>query len=244
MLYADAEQISPRQSLLQGGALLARDVPIARTGRMTYSAMELPGFEDAADSNGWISVSRDPSEVFSPIAVASFEGVPVVMRHPDGLGVTADNWRRLAVGHAQNVRRSGDMLIADLLIHDRDAIDAVRNGNWRSISCGYDASYEPSRGGLRQTDIRGNHVAILHPGDEARCGPICRIGDQAPRRSSMPKRETKPPRRSYDIARSPTLDWQTTDRAEVNRRVAEQQAASRLMASRIAAFWDTQRHAG
>jgi hypothetical protein len=30
----------------------------------------------------------------------------------------------------------------------------------------------------------------------------------------------------------------------INRRVAEQQAASRLMASRVAAFWAGQRHAG
>jgi hypothetical protein len=180
MLYADAETLGPRQSLLASGALLARDVPIARTGQQTYSVFELPGFEDAADADGWIAVQRDEGQVFDPLSMASFEGVPVVMRHPEAAAIGPDNWRTLAVGHAQNVRRSGDMLIADLLIHDRAAIDAIRNGGWRSISCGYDASYMAARdGGLRQSDIRGNHIAILHPSDQARCGPTCSIGDAA-----------------------------------------------------------------
>jgi hypothetical protein len=171
-------QLSPRQALLPSGTLWCRDCVIARTGDQHYHQHELYGVDtaDVADRNGMVRVSRDAGEVFDPQSMSSFEGAPVTMGHPD-LMVDPANWSQLAVGHAQNIRRSGSHLIADLLIHDARAIHAIRYLGWRALSCGYDAAYLPSRGGLRQVGIRGNHIALLGPGEAARCGGACAVGD-------------------------------------------------------------------
>jgi hypothetical protein len=82
------------------------------------------------------------------------------------------------VGVVRNVHRVGNHVVADLLVTRSDAIHAVRDLNWRSVSAGYDAGY--LRVGIaraRQVDIRGNHLAILDPSEEARCGEACRIQD-------------------------------------------------------------------
>jgi hypothetical protein len=142
---------------------------------------EVDGSEQDAASDGYVHVQRDESEVFSPRAMSSFEGAPVTMGHPEG-AVSPENWRQLSVGHAQNIRRDGNHLVADLLITDEEAINAIRNKGWRSTSAGYDAAYETiGRGQMRQRNIVGNHVAILSPAEDARCGDACMIGDSAPR---------------------------------------------------------------
>jgi hypothetical protein len=180
--YASVEKLGPTQSRLASGALLIRDVPIARAGTQSYHASEIAGAlngDTAIDDAGMVEVVRRPEDVFDPQSMASFEGVSVVMQHPDDF-VAPNNWSDLAIGHAQNIRRDGDLLIADLLIHDARAIDAIRNHGWRAVSCGYDANYLPLRDGrLRQVDITGNHIALLPPVEQARCGPLCAVGDQA-----------------------------------------------------------------
>ncbi len=176
MRYLIASKLSEHIAVTREGFLLCRDVAIARTGVQEYA----PGGDmpiEAAKGGGPIRVRRDPQEVFAPEAMASFEGKPVVVDHPDE-DVTPVTWRELAVGHAQNVRRGegvqSDLLLADLMITDKEAIKLVRGG-LREISCGYDADYEeeaPGRG--RQMNIRGNHIALVERG---RCGGRCRIND-------------------------------------------------------------------
>jgi hypothetical protein len=169
-----------KQSIDKDGFLLCRDVPVARTGVQLYGPGETP--IDCADGQ-MVRIERTEDEVFHPDTIASLTGVPVVNNHPvDGYGtrfdVTPDNWRHLAVGHVENPRRGegmlADFLVADLRIHDGDAIRLIQSGK-RQVSAGYDASYlelGPLHG--RQTNIRCNHMAIV---DAARCGPICAIGD-------------------------------------------------------------------
>jgi hypothetical protein len=131
-----------------------------------------------------INVLRPESEVFDQRSLSSFEGVPVTLLHPD-VGIDPSNWQRLSVGHAQNIRREGDYVLADLVIGDARAIRAIREHGWRGISAGYDCGYAPDgTGGLRQHSIRANHIAVMGPGEDARCGPACSIGDSAwrPRR--------------------------------------------------------------
>jgi uncharacterized protein len=187
MRFHTAEQLGPRQAVLPSGTLWCRDVTIARTGEQLYHPSEL-GVD--ADTDGMIRVTRDDDEVFDQRAMASFEGVAVTLQHPT-MPVDTGNWRDLAVGHVANVRRDGDTLIADLLVHDRRAIAAIRNLGWRGVVCGYDANYQPAgRGKLRQTDITGNHVALLPPDQEPRCGAACYVGDSAPNRRTTMKRTT------------------------------------------------------
>jgi hypothetical protein len=180
MQYASVERLGTTQSRLANGALLVRDVPVARAGVQAYHVSEIAGAvgdDTAIDAAGMVEVVRDPRDVFDPTSMASFEGASVVMRHPDA-AVGPDNWSEHAIGHMQNVHRDGDLLVADLVIHDARGIDAIRNGGWRAVSCGYDANYVPLPDGrLRQVDITGNHVALLMPGERARCGERCAVGD-------------------------------------------------------------------
>lgn len=175
------ETLSARQRMTPEGFLLCEAVPIARTGTLIYDESEIPV---EGGPGGLVTIERNPDEVFRQETLASFEGKPVTLSHPDDF-VNPSNWRQLSVGITQNVRRGADvesdLMLADLLITDAAAIALVRSDNdpnserLRQVSCGYDADYEqlaPGRG--RQTNIVGNHVALVERG---RCGPRCAIGD-------------------------------------------------------------------
>jgi hypothetical protein len=180
MQYHTVETIGPKRSRTAHGFMLCQDVPIARTGMQLYGPDETPIRAGAADV---VRIERDAEEVFHPDCIASLQGVPIVNEHPtDEFGgradVTIDNWRDLAVGHVLNPRRGlgadDDVLIADLLFTDADAIGLINAGK-RELSCGYDAEYDelgPGHG--RQRAIRCNHVALVERG---RCGARCSIGD-------------------------------------------------------------------
>ncbi|MEG2263607.1 MAG: DUF2213 domain-containing protein [Acinetobacter sp.] len=161
------------------GYLLCRDVAIACTGSLLYGEGEVPVTADA----GLIVITRGDDDLFRPETIASFEGKPITDDHPDDW-VTPDNWKELSKGTAQNVRRGegieDHLLIADLLVQDKDAIEAVQGGKVQ-ISLGYDADYtEVSKGKGTQSNIIGNHVALV---DNGRCGSRCSIGDK-----QMPKK--------------------------------------------------------
>ncbi len=182
MKYLFNSRLGETRFRLADGSLLCKDVPIARTGSQLYSALDLPKLE--ADSDGEIVVERTDDEVFNPETLASFEGMTVTILHPeDGAGnikfVDPENWRELAVGHVQNVRRGSgsqsDLMIADLIIKDEEAIDYIENG-LREVSCGYDAEYQQTAiGKAKQYQITGNHVALVPNG---RAGTRCAIGDR------------------------------------------------------------------
>lgn len=183
MNFYTTESIGKTREITPEGFLLCREVAIARTGQQLYTVEEIP-LEDTG--NGEIRIDRTPEEVFREETIASFEGKPVTVEHPDEF-VTPDNWNKLSVGIVQNVRRGegieGDLLIADLLITAADAIEYV-NKELPELSAGYEAEYEqtePGRG--LQRNIIGNHVALVERG---RAGPRCAIQDKEP--SIMKKR--------------------------------------------------------
>ncbi len=153
------------------------NVPIARTGVQEYSSAEI-GIEGESRV---VKVHRVEDEVFSPVAMASFEGMPTTMDHPSE-PVGANNIMAYAKGHVQNVRRGSgefaDCVVADLVITHDDLIDAVLNGGLREVSCGYECEYrEAPDGKVYQTAIRGNHVAVV---DRGRAGGRVAIRDKAP----------------------------------------------------------------
>jgi hypothetical protein len=180
-IFHISQRIGAKQSLTKEGFLLCEGVPIARTTERDAPMMYAPGeVPVSAGPDGIIKVDRLSGDVFDPVAMASFTGKPVVRRHPPDGDVNPVNWKDLAVGIVQNPRRGegfeDDLLLADLLVTDADAIAAVRNGE-REVSCGYDADYEETGPGrARQLNIIGNHVALVEHG---RCGPRCSIGDNA-----------------------------------------------------------------
>lgn len=166
--------ISPNQIETAEGYLICKNVPIARTGSQNYLAREM-GVADA-DPEAVILVMRYPEDVFAPETIASFEGKPVTMTHPPE-DVTPENWAAYAKGHVQNVRRTGEHIMADLVITDPTLIDQVRSGAMRQVSCGYRCDYAADAvGGYRQKRIRGNHVAVVPLG---RAGAAVSIQDAA-----------------------------------------------------------------
>ncbi len=175
MKYFAPTKISENIRETPEGYLLCVGVPIARTGEYEYGPGETP-IEVA--SGGVVLISRSDKEVFRPQTIASFEGKPLTIRHPAQF-VAPGNWKDLAKGHIQNVRRGEgedkDNLIADILITDSVAISLVKSG-MRGLSCGYEAEYtQTGKGRGKQTDIIGNHLALV---EEGRAGSTYAINDE------------------------------------------------------------------
>ncbi|WP_232439843.1 DUF2213 domain-containing protein [Burkholderia ubonensis] len=175
-MYA-AEQLGERQSITPEGFLLCEAVPIARVGSQDYAYFELPELEA---KDGVIAAERTADVLFSPETLASFEGKPITIDHPPDF-VTPANFKSVVVGFVMNVRRGegdqSDLMLADLLIFDAEAIRLVQLKVLAQVSNGYDADYEQiAPGRARQVVIVGNHVALVK---NARCGPVCSIGDSA-----------------------------------------------------------------
>lgn len=164
MLAYYGTKISPHMTDTPEGYLICHDVAIARTGDMVYRAAEL---QLEGDPDRAVTVRRHPEDVFDPAAVASFEGKDVTAGHP-AESVGPSNYAAYSKGHVQNVHRSGDMLVADLLVKDAGLISDIRNGVVREVSCGYLCSYEPEGDHYRQGNIRGNHVAVVPRGRAGR----------------------------------------------------------------------------
>lgn len=170
-----SDPLGATQGFTPEGYLECSGVQIARVGQMLYAPWEVP--VDRGDEP-MVMIERGPDVLFDPKCIASFNGKPVTLEHPDVM-VAPARWKQDAFGVVLNPRRGEgaetDYLVADLLITDPAAIAAIRNGALREVSCGYDATYETVKPGLgRQTGIIGNHVALV---DRARCGPACSIGD-------------------------------------------------------------------
>lgn len=185
--YFAAEQLSTNVDLSPEGYLICRNVIIGRTGFQTYRVSEIADPDnllgDRYSPNEEIQLWRDPGEVFSPATIASFEGKTFTLTHPNDL-LNPDTEREHFIGNVQNVRRGTEVLesgalplIADIIIKDRDGIEAFKRG-MREVSCGY--TYELAREGYRwdQRKILGNHVALVSRG---RAGAEARINDAAPK---------------------------------------------------------------
>lgn len=180
--FAEPASMSSKRELTPQGYLLIRDVILARTGIQIYGPHEVPIEPGPV---GYIEVERGEDELFTPRAIASFEGIPVCNDHPKVNGVlrplNPDNVLDFAVGVVRNVRRgegeNSSFLMADVLLWAREIIELVQAGK-RQVSAGYDAVYfriEAGRG--KQGMITGNHLAVVTSG---RCGAVCSFGDEAP----------------------------------------------------------------
>ena len=154
------------------------------TGQLTH-----PGLFSYRNSDGTERKEYRPAdEVFKKAALETFASAPVTINHPrtpDGQRlVTAQSWKSVAIGHlGENVREDGGHVVADLYIRDAAAVERVKRGDLKHISCGYSVDYDPTPGvtedGKRydgvQRNIRGNHVALLPTGVAPRGGQECSL---------------------------------------------------------------------
>ena len=169
-------QIGKRRALTPEGYLLCEEARLARLGELHYRPEEIPVVRPG--TNPFLTITRDGTALFDLDAIASFEGKPVTNEHPPEM-LDPETHKRFSVGTIMNVRRGEGaeamFLMGDLLITDAAAIQEIMDDNKTELSLGYFADYEELRPGYgRQTNIRGNHVALVMKG---RCGPICAIQD-------------------------------------------------------------------
>lgn len=138
------------------------------------------GIQEYRNADGSVRREYRPeSEVFHADSLASFDRAPVTDDHPREGQVTSRNRRAVSVGTVGSLRRDGNFLAASLQVEDADAVSAIEAGK-QEISCGYRCDLDATPGvtpdGERydaiQTNIRGNHVALVKTG---RAGPMVRV---------------------------------------------------------------------
>lgn len=170
------DKISDNMSLTPEGYLICKNVPIGRTGWMEYYGQELPSaFNEPYGS--LCKVYRSPEELFSEATISSFEGKSVTNTHPTS-NLDLDTTPMIERGHAQNVRRDDDFLVADLFVKDAGLVSEIQNNLKREVSCGYDCSWHKiGDGKYEQKNIIGNHVAVVPNG---RAGSKVAIHDSKP----------------------------------------------------------------
>ena len=166
--------------------LLTVTVCVLKEGVYPYGAEECLELPEELTGLGQI-MEYIPAAEYTPEAVASLEGKAVTIMTDEG---NAHEWRTpenamkdgLTVGAVAGTPWiEGDELRCDLLIQDRDTIDAIKSGRLQEVSAGYDGDivydggeFEGKAYQARQTNLRFNHILLLHSG-EARLGPDTRI---------------------------------------------------------------------
>ena len=157
------------------GERMRVDVFMSRTGVQEYD-----------QGDGTVQrEQRDAAEVFAAEALASMRGMPITVQHPDIGMLDGRNWRDLTHGFVgDEVRKADDGMhtFGRAWILDADVQARVRSGELCELSVGYYAGLDYTAGtndrgekyDVRQTNIRGNHLALLEDG-QARGGPGCRV---------------------------------------------------------------------
>lgn len=161
---------------------------VAKTGTQDYLRREL-GLDGNPDDI--VTVYRPEEEVFNDASLESYDGADITVKHPGEL-VNSKNYKQTTVGIVKGkATRDGDFVVANLLIKDHDAIQAVNDG-MAELSAGYTAEYVMQDGETEsgqkyqylQRGIKINHVAIV---PMARAGRQARIFDNQPREKTMTK---------------------------------------------------------
>ena len=178
-----AAQISPNLYKTQEGYLVCPSVKIGRTGGIRYLDSEL----GIGNEGRLITVYRNKEENNNKYTLSSFEGKPITDGHPD-VDIDATNYNYYQKGHIQNVKADDNYIYADLFITDEALINEVLSGNKREVSCGYSTVYKEYNGDLYQTNIRGNHLAIV---SEGRAGSTVSIRDDANQINKILNRSSK-----------------------------------------------------
>lgn len=162
------------------GRLHVADCRISKANVCEYFGKEIPGADALGlDPHALYPLYRDANALKA--AAPSFENMPLMSQH---IVVSAQDPAKWAVaGSLSNVRWRAPYLVADLAVWDQAAIERIKDGSQKEISCGY--AYRPvmepgSIGGARfagrMLDIRANHVALVPVG---RVGSDCIVNDAA-----------------------------------------------------------------
>jgi len=165
------EELRPAYKTDEG--YLHLDAVVTRTGVFPYKGPSGTTYE-----------ARPHKEVFDAESLESLVGKPVVLLHPredsgEPVMVTPDNIADYQVGVVgmEVTELAGGRAKASLIVHRRDAIEAIEKGGIRELSPGYKTihrtdggtfgepgDFEGARFDAVQTQIRYNHVALVPKG--------------------------------------------------------------------------------
>lgn len=176
-MYDLSYPISPNKALTKEGFLICRNAVIASIGAREYAISETN--EVKPNAEGKVFIMRPSDVLFSDDTINSLEGKPVTLGHPPVDSVTGDNWKQYAVGSISHVRKgegqTAGCLVADLMIFEPKAIEAVFNGIAKELSCGFKSNVIDQGGGIGiETNFIGNHVALVPQG---KGGATCSLKD-------------------------------------------------------------------
>lgn len=165
----------PDKAEMTAEGFLRVDAPITRMGVLQYRNPD-------GSMRGEL---RHPEDWSTPAAMASFSSLPITDGHPpprpsDGQAlVDARNAKKLAIGWTgESVRAEGDLLRVPMMIVDGEGVASVQRGR-RGTSTGVivdlkaeQGTYDGQNYSFRQTNPKGNHIAIV---DSPRAGTMIRL---------------------------------------------------------------------
>lgn len=160
-----------------------------------YYGREIPGWREAGlDPEKVYYGLRAPEELEKSASL--WNGLPLHFEHHVD---SAENPQKLTrVGTVGESAWRPPYVDARLTIWDRDAIDAVKDGSFRELSCSYrydpefaPGTYEGVDYDFIMRDIRGNHVALV---EEGRAGHDVLVADAALQAGDAAFEEEKHPR--------------------------------------------------
>lgn len=133
-----------------------------------------------------------PKYEFTAESLKTLEGKPVIVGEHEWRTITNTNSDGQTVGSiAGTPYVNGKYVVADLLITDKKAIDAIKDKKLVEISAGYTSECEPKEGTFQgkeytcvQHGIKYNHVLLL-PVGAGRCGNDVRIVNKTPKENNM-----------------------------------------------------------
>ena len=115
----DSTRSQTPEGMLKAGAIITRSGPIS----YTRGEIGLPGDEETP-----ITVDRTLETISHPDTLDSLRGKPITLGHPAD-GVHPENYKDTVVGAvAGEPRVVGDVVVADVLIGDKDALKRLEDG--------------------------------------------------------------------------------------------------------------------
>jgi uncharacterized protein len=170
------------------GRMRVKDCVLSTAEINPYYGNEIVNHEKLGlDPEGVYELYRDPKELGHADTIASFQGVPLMIKH---IAQTAEEPRKeYQAGSVHSVYFDGKRLRGDLLVSDGKAIELIEADKLSDLSCSY--RYEPVKYkgevdgkhyDIRMTEIRGNHVALV---DDGRASGA-HVADSAFRNPNMP----------------------------------------------------------
>lgn len=168
--YINNAQFETEKEIDGNNFLVAYDVPIAKTGIQQYTRGELG--DKSGDPDELVNVYRDQSVFEDPKLVESFNGIPIVYRHPDNGKVDNNNFKDFVVGTVSGVYyKNGDLFAKKLTIIDKEAILNVLEKNTNELSIGFRGSVVKEKGTFngmkyefKENVIHANHLALCENG--------------------------------------------------------------------------------